>query len=684
MSRPLRYTFILVLVALGTCLAAVSGWRYARASAPVGGPIILLSIDALRADRLPAYGYAAGHTPAIDALAKDGIVFERAYSHVPQTLPAHASLLSGRLPFETGVRDGAGFKVAEDERMLAEMLADRGYATAGIVSSFNLRKETGIGQGFTLFDAATATTPDTEPPLVRDGAAAEVIAERWFDSAGTERVFLFLHLAEPANDAPAPGVSAITYDARISRADDIVARLVKYLKSHQLYDQSTIILVSDHGQGLGEHGEETHGLLVYDDVLRVPLVIKQAARGERGRRVRTPVQHIDIVPTVLDLAKAPVPASLRGRSLTPLFDDDANLGERVVYAESMFGRVHFGWHGLVSLTDGRYRYIEGATTELYDTETDPSSRQDLAAARPEIAAKFQSSLAELAQDDRIARIATPQSLSDDDRVRLEQLGYVGSLVADDAVVQSPTSGVMNVAVVEEYRRAVRLLETGDMDGALETFRALTGLQPDSADAWRQFASAAGRAEKHDLAADAFRRVMVLAPLSTDGVLGASNALLRIRKFDEATGLAQRLLDDEKIDAGVKAGAHELLARVALGRRSYDAARREAALAEAIDANRPVVAYVNGRIALDQRRYTDALASFESALATLDANKGAPLGDLRLYAAESLLRAGRLSEAEYLFLEQLKTAPLNPRALTGLTAVYKTTGRTDEAASLTQH
>ena len=155
MPRSFRYTLILVLFALGTGLAAVAGWRYARTSAPVNGPIVLITIDSLRADRLPAYGYGRIQTPALDALATDGIVFERAYAHAPQTLPAHVSLLTGRLPFETGVRDDVGFEVGESERLLAQMLADRGYATGGVVSSFALRRDTGLARGFAFFDDET-------------------------------------------------------------------------------------------------------------------------------------------------------------------------------------------------------------------------------------------------------------------------------------------------------------------------------------------------------------------------------------------------------------------------------------------------------------------------------------------------------------------------------------------------
>src|SRR6187455_2498 len=199
MSRPFRYTFILIIVALAVGLAAAGGWRYARASAPVSGPIIVISIDTLRADHLPAYGYSRVKTPAIDALAADGVLFERAYSHAPQTLPAHASMLSGQLPFETGVRDNVGFSVKPGERLLPQLLRDRGFTTGGVVSAYVLRKETGINRGFDFFDGEMpASSPERSIGQVqRDGAASEAVAEHWLDSIGTSRAFLFLHLYEP-------------------------------------------------------------------------------------------------------------------------------------------------------------------------------------------------------------------------------------------------------------------------------------------------------------------------------------------------------------------------------------------------------------------------------------------------------------------------------------------------------
>ncbi|MBI3493344.1 MAG: sulfatase-like hydrolase/transferase, partial [Acidobacteria bacterium] len=382
MSRPLRYSLILVLAALGTSLAAVGGWRYARASAPVSGPIILVSIDTLRADHLPAYGYKNLKTPAIDALATDGVVFERAYSHAPQTLPAHAAILSGLLPFEHGVRDNIGFSVKTGERMLPQMLRERGFTTGGVVSAFVLRKETGIGQGFDFFDGEMPSgTPDQPIGQVqRDGAVSEAIAERWLASIGTARAFLFLHLYEPHKPYAPPERYAqyAPYDGEIAYSDEIVGRLVRYLKSHQLYDRSTIVLLSDHGEGLGDHGEQEHGLFVYEEAIHVPLIVKQESNVGAGRRVAGLVQHIDVVPTILELVKAPVPGNLRGRSLKPVLEGTGPLAELSVYSEALYARYHFGWSELTALTDDRYRFIKAPREELYDLQRDPHERENLA------------------------------------------------------------------------------------------------------------------------------------------------------------------------------------------------------------------------------------------------------------------------------------------------------------------
>ena len=240
------------LVALATALAAVGGWRYARASAPVNGPIVLISIDALRADHLPAYGYRKVQTPAIDQLAADGVVFEHAYSHVPQTLPAHATLMTGKLPFETGVR------TMSSSRFRAERLRKSfgtEAKTAAVVSSIAL-SDSGIAQGFTFFDDGLAPreSDSTAPAIRRDGADVERAGEEWLARSDAPRRFLFVHFDDPhAPYAPPPQFDRYApYDGEIAQADETVGRLLRYLKAHQLYDRTTIILLSDYGEGLGD------------------------------------------------------------------------------------------------------------------------------------------------------------------------------------------------------------------------------------------------------------------------------------------------------------------------------------------------------------------------------------------------------------------------------------------------
>ena len=522
-SRPLRFTFILVLAALGTGLAAVGGWRYARASAPVSGPIIVISIDTLRADHLPAYGYTKVRTPTIDALARDGVVFERAYSHAPQTLPAHASILSGQLPFETGVRDNVGFTVKNGERLLPQMLRDRGFTTGGIVSAYVLRKETGISQGFDFFDGEM---PPSSPELSigqvqRDGGESEAIAERWLGSIGTSRAFLFLHLYEPHKPytPPARFAEYAPYDGEIAYSDEIVGRLVRYLKAHQLYDRSTIVLLSDHGEGLGDHGEQEHGLFVYDEAIHVPLIIKQEGNAGAGRRVADLVQHIDLVPTILDLVKAPVPGGLRGRSLKPVLDGTGRLPEPSIYSEALYARYHFGWSELTALTDERYRYIKAPHEELYDLQRDSHERTNIADERPQARQALRGALDRVAAG---AKIQAPSDIPADARERLQALGYVG---AQTDVSTTPGEALPDPKdkreILERYRAAVDFAGQRKWAQAIALLQQILRDDPEMADVWSQLAVFATRLDRFELAVDAYKHYIELKPQEPTAYIGAA-------------------------------------------------------------------------------------------------------------------------------------------------------------------
>ncbi|MFN7980234.1 MAG: sulfatase-like hydrolase/transferase [Vicinamibacterales bacterium] len=570
MSRAARHVVILVTVALCGALAAFGGWRFAKASAPVNGPIILVSIDSLRADRLPVYGYAGGHTPAIDALAADAVVFDRAYAHVPETLPAHATLLTGRLPFETGVRDSAGFALPASARTIAELLRDRGYKTGGIVSSFLLRKETGISSGFTFFDdERPAAKGTTDAPLTRDAMETEQVAEHWLDSVGTSRAFLFLHLGDRQVEADRfPDLEP--YDRTIASADEALGRLVAYLKTNQLYDRATIVLVSDHGQGLGDHGEQGHGLLTYEEALRIPLIVKQPI-GEKSRaHIAAVVQQIDVVPTILDLAKAPGASGLRGRSLTPLLGG-GTLPDAPVYAESSFGAYRFGWTPVQSLIlDHAQLVTSGDRDQLFDLKLPPAERTDIAAEHADEVTALKKRLAEYATP---VSPLKPTPVTATDRARFESLGYVGVPGELGPADGERTNTLDRVSFIEDYRAAVLLARTDDWKGTLDAYRALTQAEPGMADLWLHLATNAARNERHDVALDAYRKALELDPSNASGHLGAATSYLRTRKLDDAAREAQIVVDNASTDSIQQAEAHEVLARVALNQNDPARARR---------------------------------------------------------------------------------------------------------------
>ena len=684
MARPFRFTFIIILAALGTGLAAFGGWRYARASAPVSGPIVVISIDTLRADHLPVYGYRKVRTPAIDALARDGVVFERAYSHSSQTLPAHASLLSGRLPFETGVRDNLGFVVKAGERLLPQMLRDRGYATGGIVSAYVLRRETGISQGFDFFDGEMPSgSPERLVGRVkRDGAESEVIAEHWLDSLGSSRAFLFLHLNEPHKPytPPARFAEFAPYDAQIAYADEIVGHLVRYLKTHQLYDRSTIVLLSDHGEGLGDHGEQEHGLFVYEEAIHVPLIIKQAEAAGAGRRVSDLVQHLDLVPTVLDLVRAPVPGSLRGRSLKPLLDGTGRIPDRTVYSEALFGRYHFGWSEVTALTDGRYQYIQAPRDELYDLQSDPGERQNLAGdpgKADDVRQGLRSVLERLVAD---TTIPSPGTVPADAYEHLQALGYVAG---PSDLVTTPGSQLPDPKdkheILERYRTAVALAGERKWPAALSLLHQVLREEPELAGVWDQLASFAIRAERWDQAIDAYKHFIELRPMDPSGYIAHANALLKIHKIEEARQQAELAASVAgESDGRLRGAAHEVLANIALLRHEADVAREEADLAHQADPTLPMPAYIDARLLYDQARYAEALPFLEQANAELRQSKGRQIPELHFYAGDTLMRLERFPEAEAQFVEELRYFPQNTRALAGLATLYHTTGRADDA------
>ncbi len=667
--RRWRFAMILGALLVAVVAAAAAGWHFARtSSSPSSGPIILISVDTLRADHLPFYGYRNVRTPALDALAAEGVVFERVYAHSPQTFPSHASILSGQLPFETGVGDEVGFALRPGTRLLPQLLKARGYASGGVVSSYLLRRETGLAQGFDFYDSQMPQPGDGAPALMgRPGPDSVAVAQNWIAKLSSPRFFLFLHIDEPRAPYAAPVRFAryAPYDGEIAYADEIVGRFLRWLKGRGLYDRATIVLLSDHGEGLGDHGEQEHGLFLYDETIRVPLVVKLPRNVNHGHRVAIPVQHIDLVPTILDLLDAPTPAGLRGRSLRALVEGrPATPVPQPFYAESFSARYRLGWSGLRALTDGTYRFVQAPREELYDLAQDPSEQTNVLTERPATALAMRTAL------DRIldgAADQVPGTIPFEEREYLASFGYVTEPDVQAILLRGPlTDPKDQIPVYEKCRQALGLAGRQQDADAAALYREALAQSPALPGVWLQFAGVMERSGRYSDAVQAFKQVVKLSPAEPAevlGALGAARGLLQLGKLDEAR--AQAALAAKRAPEA----AHELLARIALARNDATEARRQADLARQADPSSPMPLFVQGMLFHRAGRYEQAAPAFEQALQAAQ-SRAAPMSELHYYYADTLGRLERYPEAETYFKEEIRLFPRAARARVSLAMLYR--------------
>jgi arylsulfatase A-like enzyme/Flp pilus assembly protein TadD len=669
-QRPQRvFVILVILVAF-----VIGAWAVHRARllslSPANGPIILISIDTLRADHLPAYGYTKVRTPNIDALAAGGVLFEHAYSHAPQTLPAHTSILSGQLPFEHGVRDNVGFVVKPGQWFVQRALQERGWPTGGFVSAYVLRAAVGINQGFDTYDSELppASGERSIGQMQRGGEDTLAAAEKWIEARDQKKpFFLFFHLYEPHKPyEPPPRFAAYQpYDGEIAYADEIVGRLLDHLRDQGLYDRATIVLLSDHGEGLGDHGELEHGLFLYKETTQVPLIVKLPG-SRQARRVAAPVQHIDLVPTILDLVGAPKRTDLRGRSLRPLLEGTGTLPDTGIYSEALYSRYHFGWSELYGLTDARYRLIRAPRDELYDLERDPKETASIAGERPQVRQAMRSALETLMAR---APIGAPSAVTDEDRQRLAALGYVGG--GSSASLSLPGDSLADpkdkVHVLEKYRRAADLAGGLKFAEATALYREVLADDPGMTDVWLQLAEVYIRQGMQVEALQAFKEIIKRNPKDAGSLIGAAAALLRLGRLDEARQHGELAVSI------APAGAHEILAKIALAARDRERALREAKLAQEADPTLPMPLYVEGLLAYNQDRYQEALGPLMRAREALK-GRTVQMNDLNYYIGDSLAKLERYPEAEPYLLEEVRVFPHNTRARAGLAMLYRAMGR----------
>jgi len=381
MRRLAPVFWILILIA--SVLGQRATPRKSTALTKASPDIFLVTIDTLRADHVGCYGYKQIETPALDALAADGVRFENAFTHSPITNTSHTSILTGLLPSVHGVTD-FGVPLSPQHTTWAELLKKKGYQTAAFIGAVILDSSSlapGLNRGFDFYDNFPAKTDSKERfgRVERRGMEVVQHAESWLAKHRTGPRFVWVHLFDPHDPyEPPPPYSEKyknLYDGEIAYADSALGNLIAFLKKTGAYPNSIIVVVGDHGEGLGEHGEETHGLFLYDSTLHVPMIVKMGGAAQHGVVIEEQVRTTDILPTILSLTKVPAPAELNGESMMPIIGR-AEAAEHILFAETDYP-LRFGWAPLRSVRDEGFKFIEAPKPELYNLRSDPSEKQNL-------------------------------------------------------------------------------------------------------------------------------------------------------------------------------------------------------------------------------------------------------------------------------------------------------------------
>jgi arylsulfatase A-like enzyme/tetratricopeptide (TPR) repeat protein len=422
----------------GLAVVLLAGWWFLHQQ--VGGTgirhVVLISIDTCRADHLSCYGFNKQTTPNIDKIAQQGVLFENAVSPAPITLPAHISLLTGTIPPFHGIHDNLNYFLEEEKLTLAEILNENGFRTGGVISAFVLDARFGLAQGFEFFQDDFVTVYNSAFGSERRGDESTRFALDWLEKHKDEKTFLFLHYYDPHSlyDPPEPYATEFArdpYSGEIAFTDFCIGRMVAKLKELGMYDSTLLIVVGDHGEMLGEHGEAEHLYFIYESALKVPLIIKLPGSREPVR-VRQSVGLIDVVPTVCGLLDIDIPSPVQGVNLEPFIRGKQPAGKsRYFYIESMMP-TYLGANPLLGVRTDRWKYISTTRPELYDLESDPEERVNLVKTQAKQARMCQGALEKIVKQQR-TRSKGSRRLPDRETInKLASLGYMGANVSKDA------------------------------------------------------------------------------------------------------------------------------------------------------------------------------------------------------------------------------------------------------------
>ncbi|HUP45179.1 MAG TPA: sulfatase-like hydrolase/transferase [Thermoanaerobaculia bacterium] len=610
----------LVAFLAGLALACSGGQPSSDAPPP---DVILVTIDTLRADALGFAGRTDVETPFLDRVAAESLVFTNAHAHNVVTLPSHANILTGLYPYQHGIRDNAGFKLDADVETIASLLKEKGYATGAFVGAFPLDARYGLTRGFDVYDDKYPEGKGKVEFIVAERSAEQVLgaATSWWNAQPSPR-FLWVHLYEPhaPYEPPAPFAERYSHNAYLGEVAYVDSALSRFL-GPLLRPETMMIVTSDHGEALGDHGEQTHGLFAYESTLKVPLLVRDATA--KPRRDDSPARHIDIFPTILARAGVEAPSDRPGRSLL-----QQNTSPGNTYFEALSASLNRGWAPLVGMIEGGHKYIDLPLPELYDLSADPREATNLVSDKRRVTAHLRNLLAAAAPE----KAAAQRSIAPDEAAQLLSLGYITGAAANKSYTAADDPKNL-IEFDTMLHRAIDLYQRGDVEGAINTTRELVSRQPQMIVARETYAFMLQQAERSPAA---------IATLEEAIARGDARESTKIR-------LGLLLSESGRADEAVK-----ILAPFAKG--------------DDVD-----VLNAYGIALADVGRAADAVAQFERVL-NVDRTNATAHQNLGIVA----LRTGRVAEAERYLNQALAIDAEMPLALNTLGVVLARSGRVDQA------
>jgi choline-sulfatase len=621
--------FLFAALAILICAVAIYFYfchQRIKSTAHLNKPnILLITIDTIRPDYLSCYG-GSNNTPNIDAIAKSGILFENTFSQVPLTFPSHTSILSGLFPSSHGMHNNGLEILSKRDILIGSQLKKQGYQTAAVVSSFVLDRKFGLAKGFDIYNDSMERKPGlfSNFEVERPGNEVTTQAIKLLGKFAGSPWFLWLHFYDPhtPHNPPAPFVG---YGGEIQFVDSQIGKIVDWLKANNKNQNLVIAIIGDHGESLGEHGEETHGFFTYNSTLRIPFILTFPGASS-NTHVTENTATVDLVPTLLDLVGISDPITRDGQSVIPFLNGEKRSHD--IYFESRYPEL-FGWNGLQGLIRDDWKLISTTRSELYDLKNDPKEKQNLFSQNQNVSTKLKEELSVRYSKSNETQHGAPDA---ETLEKLRSLGYVGTTnVHSQKGTADPKD---KIKIWAKYERATLLKEVSKE----ETLKLLEDLS---------------REEPQNN----FFRVAL-----------ASN-YRENKKFDQALALLKEAVRIDPTDEN----AYQNLAMTYKDLRNYPEALKAQQASLAIDPDRSDAQGFLGMLLVDTGRFQEAESQFIKVLKT-DPNNAVAWNNY----GNALRETGKFEEAKKAYQESIRLSPNYAYPLNGLATILIREDRTADA------